>query len=88
MQGVELIADLQAEGWRVVVVTGRSEQDQLAAAVRAGAEGVFLKTTELARFLELIEQAVAGRVLMTSRSGAAGPRDTVGSRRRPAGSTG
>lgn len=62
--GVDLIADLQADGWRVLVVTGSDDEGRLAAAVMAGAEGVFRRSTDLPLFLELIEQAVAGRLIM------------------------
>jgi DNA-binding NarL/FixJ family response regulator len=64
LQGADLIGDLRADGWRVLVVTGFPDEDRLAAAVSAGADGVFLKTTALSRFLEMIEQAAAGRLLM------------------------
>lgn len=64
LHGVDLVADLQADGWRVIVVTGRRDEDLLAAAVMAGAEGVFHKSAHLSRFLEVIQHAVEGRLLM------------------------
>ena len=64
LRGIDLIADLQADGWRVVVVTGSREEDQLAAAVMAGAEGVFLTSAQLNPFLDVIEQASSGRLVM------------------------
>jgi DNA-binding NarL/FixJ family response regulator len=64
LDGVDLIGDLNSDGWRVLVVTGVVAQDRLAAAVTAGAAGVLLKTSALRRFLELVEQAADGRLLM------------------------
>jgi DNA-binding NarL/FixJ family response regulator len=64
IDGADLIADLDADGWRVLVVTGVARQDRLAAAVNAGAAGLLPKSSALHRFLDLVEQAADGRLLM------------------------
>lgn len=64
IDGTDLIADLDADGWRVLVITGLVSQDRLAAAVTAGAAGLLLKTSALLRFLDLVGQAAEGRLLM------------------------
>lgn len=64
LDGVELVGDLDAGGWRVLVVTGVIDHGRLAAAVQAGAAGVLLKTTALSRLLGMVEQAADGRLLM------------------------
>ena len=66
LRGIDLIADLQADGWRVLVLAAAAGEDQLAAAVMAGAEGVFRKSAQLDLFLDLLEQASSGRLAMPS----------------------
>jgi DNA-binding NarL/FixJ family response regulator len=59
-----LIADLDADGWRVLVIAAATDEDRLAAAVTAGAAGILLKTSALSQFFDLVARAADGRLLM------------------------
>lgn len=62
VRGVEAIGALRAAAPRacILMLTVSEEAEDLAAALRAGADGYLLKTTELDQLCEAVERVVAG----------------------------
>lgn len=64
LDGVELIPDLRALGWTVLVVTGSRDEAGEAAAIAAGAVGVVLKSASFTELLDTVRAAAAGQAVM------------------------
>ncbi|HEY9293232.1 MAG TPA: response regulator transcription factor [Microlunatus sp.] len=61
LDGVELVAPLRSQGWQVLVVTGTSELDRVAAAVAAGAAGWVVKGADLSELIMATLELTQGR---------------------------
>lgn len=61
LNGVELVAPLRTQGWTVLVVTGTTDLDQVAAAVAAGAANWVVKGAELAELVTAAVELADGR---------------------------
>jgi DNA-binding NarL/FixJ family response regulator len=66
LDGVELIPDLRARGWTVLVVSGSRDEVREAAAIGAGAVGVVLKSASFTELLDTIRRAAAGEAVMSA----------------------
>lgn len=65
VDGVDLVEPLQARGWRVLVVTGVSDERAIAAAIAAGAVGYVPKACSFDVLLKIIITAAEGSTVMT-----------------------
>lgn len=65
VDGGELIAPLRAAGWIVLVLTGSTDTDRLAAAVAAGAVGWIAKSAPFDLLVQGVLDVLAGRDLLT-----------------------
>lgn len=65
LDGVDLIGELRAKGWNVLVVSGSGNREQLAAAIAAGAVGVVSKTTPFPTLRDTVIDATCGRPVMS-----------------------
>jgi DNA-binding NarL/FixJ family response regulator len=61
LDGVEFVAPLRAQGWAVLVVTGTTELDRVAAAVAAGASSWLVKGADLAELVNATAALAEGR---------------------------
>jgi DNA-binding NarL/FixJ family response regulator len=61
LDGVGLVAPLCAQGWAVLVVTGTTELDRVAAAIAAGAANWVVKGAEVAELVAATVELAAGR---------------------------
>jgi DNA-binding NarL/FixJ family response regulator len=59
--GADLVLPLKAAGWQVLVVTGTSERNRIAAAIVAGAIGWVSKSAPFEQLVQAAAAAVAGR---------------------------
>jgi FixJ family two-component response regulator len=64
MGGIELLAQMQAEGWRLpaIVMTGRSDPVLKQRALQSGAFALFDKPVSEHELLDAIDRAIASRV--------------------------
>ncbi len=60
LDGVELVAPLRAQGWAVLVVTGTTKLDRVAAAIAAGASNWVVKGAEIAELVAATAELAAG----------------------------
>lgn len=68
---LELIAGMDARGWRPLVVSGVTDERRVAAAVAAGAIGFVPKARPIESLLDVVDVAMDGRPVLTH-----GERDT------------
>jgi DNA-binding NarL/FixJ family response regulator len=61
VDGADLVVPLRAAGWQVLVVTGSSSRNRIAAAIVAGAIGWVSKTAPFEQLLQAAVNAAAGR---------------------------
>jgi DNA-binding NarL/FixJ family response regulator len=61
VDGADLVVPLRAAGWQVLVVTGSSSRNRIAAAIVAGAIGWVPKTAPFEQLLQAAVTAAAGR---------------------------
>lgn len=64
-RGAELVTELRAAGWCVVILTGSGNRSQIAAAVAAGAAGWISKSAPFSALITAVREAAAGGVLLT-----------------------
>lgn len=64
--GSELITPLRAQGWRVVVVTGTTDLDRIAAAVAGGASTYVVKGADLTELVGVTVATAHGRDTLTA----------------------
>ena len=64
LDGTDLIGPLRAAGWTVLVLTGTSDLDRIAAAVAQGAANWIIKSVDFDDIARLAEEAVHGRGLL------------------------
>jgi DNA-binding NarL/FixJ family response regulator len=65
VDGADLVMPLRAAGWKVLVVTGSSNRNRIAAAVVAGAIGWVSKAAPFEQLVQAASAAVAGRSMLT-----------------------
>lgn len=89
INGVELLQALQASSasTRVLVLTANENQEELAQAMKAGASGVVLKSTETELLLEAIRKVAAGEVWLDGRITASVVKHLAGPRASGTGSS-
>lgn len=61
LDGVDLVIPLRAQGWSVLILTGTSELDRVAAAVAAGAAGWVVKGADLHELVAATAELADGR---------------------------
>lgn len=61
LDGVQLVAPLREHGWAVLVLTGTTELDRVAAAVTAGAANWIVKGADLTELVTATTELAAGR---------------------------
>lgn len=64
LDGAGLVPDLRRAGWRVLIVTGSTDESRIAAAVAAGAAGWVSKSAPLDELLDAAVRAAQGRRLL------------------------
>lgn len=64
LDGAALVPDIRRRGWRVLVVTGSTDEARIAVAVAAGAAGWVAKTAPLDRLVDHVVRAGEGRSLV------------------------
>jgi DNA-binding NarL/FixJ family response regulator len=62
---LDVIARLARSGWMVLVISGTSDEDRLAAAVASGAIGWVDKTAPVSQLIATVTRAVDGRPVMS-----------------------
>jgi len=67
VDGADLVLPLKALGWQVLVVTGSSSRNRIAAAVVAGAIGWVSKTAPFEQLVQAAVAAAAGRSTLSER---------------------
>lgn len=65
IDGLQLVARLSANGWRVIIISGSRDRAHVAAAIVAGAWGYVPKSAPLPDLLRAVTDAVDGRPIMT-----------------------
>ncbi|GAA3736795.1 DNA-binding NarL/FixJ family response regulator [Spinactinospora alkalitolerans] len=65
LDGVPLAREFHADGWLVLILTGTTGRDRIAAAVAAGAIGWMPKSAPFPDLIQTILDAVAGRPVMS-----------------------
>jgi len=65
VDGADLVLPLKAAGWRVLVVTGSSSRNRIAAAIVAGAIGWVAKTAPFEQLVQAAAAAVHGRSMLS-----------------------
>ncbi|EWM16087.1 response regulator [Kutzneria sp. 744] len=65
VDGADLVMPLRAAGWKVLVVTGSSSRNRIAAAVVAGAIGWVSKAAPFEQLVQAAAAAVNGRSMLT-----------------------
>ncbi|MFC0433229.1 response regulator [Kutzneria buriramensis] len=65
VDGADLVMPLRAAGWQVLVVTGSSSRNRIAAAIVAGAIGWVSKTAPFEQLLQAAVNAAAGRSMLS-----------------------
>ena len=64
VDGTTMVAPLRSAGWRVVVLSGITDQSRIGAALAAGALGYVPKHAPLPALLAAVRAAIAGREVM------------------------
>lgn len=64
LDGADLVAPLRAAGWTVLVITGTSDLDRIAAAVAAGAANWLIKNVNFDEIAHMAAEAAHGRGLL------------------------
>ncbi len=64
LDGVELVTPLRVQGWTILIVTGTTELDRVAAAVTAGADGWIVKGAQLDELMQATVTLAEGRCLL------------------------
>jgi DNA-binding NarL/FixJ family response regulator len=67
VDGADLVVPLRAAGWQVLVVTGSSSRNRIAAAIVAGAIGWVSKAAPFEQLLQAAVNAAAGRSTLSER---------------------
>jgi DNA-binding NarL/FixJ family response regulator len=65
VDGADLVLPLKAAGWRVLVVTGSSSRNRIAAAIVAGAIGWVSKTAPFEQLVQAAAAAVHGKSMLS-----------------------
>jgi DNA-binding NarL/FixJ family response regulator len=65
VDGLNMIAELRAAGWRVIILSGTRSRARVAAAIAAGALGYVPKSAPLTELVRAVVEAVDGRQIMT-----------------------
>jgi len=63
--GLDAVAPLRYQGWKVLVVSGSSDQAWIAAAIAAGAIGSVVKSASFDALLRCVLSAAAGKAVMS-----------------------
>ncbi|MGH3625085.1 MAG: response regulator [Sciscionella sp.] len=71
LDGVDLVGPLRAHGWSVLVVTGSTDLDRIAAAVAGGAAGWVFKSAPFDRLVHIAGEVAKGHTLLASADRAA-----------------
>lgn len=65
LDGADLVGPLCAHGWSVLVVTGSTDLDRLAAAAAAGAAGWVFKSAPFDQLVHIASEVAKGRTLLS-----------------------
>jgi DNA-binding NarL/FixJ family response regulator len=66
INGADLVKDLRAKGWTILIVTGSNDKPGIAAAVARGAIGVVHKSSSFDTLLETVLTAASGKPVMST----------------------